>query len=299
MRTPEIDKHSNQVTNRGWDWILGVAGVTIVNCRSKKVVYEGSENILKINESLVKGDSVLLVADHSGNDETGNKETLISAGFVPRYLNNRQISGIIIREGTASREMGLEKRILFDTFVRLNVELLVVKTPKYEHDDNIRAGFNYPPTKRATKILGKPGGLVLIYSSGTRSPTMLPAEDGVPFLSAFADWVVPMTTVVETGAKPRVIIHEPMPGKDGVRRCMQEFGREAGKQTYSDLIMAIIAAGQPIIVKRGFYEGMAEQLERYMRNPTEFTPRFEDEREQKMMTAYILWRAGGFENSVR
>lgn len=290
MRTPEIAKIYNRVV----DWALGVAGVAITNRRLRKVVYSGQENILKINKDLGNGDSVLLVADHFGDDETGNDETLFSAGFVPR-LSNRKTSGIFIRKEIVSGEMGLRGRIIVAILARHKVEPLVVKTPKYEPDDNTRAEYNPPSTRRSTKILGKPGGLVLIYASGTRNPTMLEAENGSTFLPAFADWVVPMTTVVETGAKPKIVIHEPIPGKTGIRRCIKEFKREASGQVYSDLVMSIIAVGQPDIIKRGFYTEQAGQLESYMRDPTGLTPRFEDERTQKMMTAYIIWRAGGFE----
>lgn len=106
------------------------------------------------------------------------------------------------------------------------------------------------------------------------------------------------TTVIENGAKPKMVIHEPIPGKTGIRRCIKEFEKEASGQTYSDLVMSIIATGQPDIVKRGFYREQAGQLESYMRDPTELIPRFEDERTQKMMTAYIIWRAGGFEKTA-
>lgn len=180
----EIAKLYNPVA----DWALGVAGVVVTNRRLRQVIYEGSENILKINESLKWG-SVLLVADHFGNDNTENRETLYSAGFALR-LRNRKISAIFMREFQPN-EMR-RGRILLATLARHKVEPLMVKTPKYEPDDNTRAEYNPPSTRRGTKILGKPGGLVLIYASGTRNPTMLEAENGSTFLPAFADWVVPM-----------------------------------------------------------------------------------------------------------
>jgi len=290
MRTPEIEK----IYNKGVDWALGVVGVIITNRRLRKVIYDGQENILKINENLGKGHSVLLVADHFGDDETRNDETLFSAGFMLR-LNNRKTSGIFIRKEIVSGEMGLRGRTIAAILARHKIEPLVVVTPKYESDASTRTNYNVPPVQRSIKILGKPNGLVMDYSSGTRNPVMFEAEDGLPFISAFADWVVPMTTVIENDAKPKIVIHKPIPGKTGVRRCMKEFEREAGRQTYSDLVMNIIATGQPDSVKRGFYREQAGQLENYMRDPTGFTPRFEDERTQKMMTAYIIWRAGGFE----
>lgn len=283
-----------KIYNRAVDWGRGVVGVAITNRRLRQVVYSGQENILKINKDLGNGGSVLLVADHFGNDETRNNETLFSAGFMLR-LRNRKISAIFMREFQPN-EMR-RGRILLATLARHKVEPLMVKTPKYEPDDNTRAEYNPPSTRRSTKILGKPGGLVLIYASGTRNPTMLEAENGSTFLPAFADWVVPMTTVIENGAKPKMVIHEPIPGKTGIRRCIKEFEKEASGQTYSDLVMSIIATGQPDIIKRGFYREQAGQLERYMRDPTELIPRFEDERTQRMMRAYIIWRAGGFEKN--
>jgi hypothetical protein len=284
MRTPELIKQNNRL-----DQTLGEIGVRITNKIFNGVDYVGQEYIRIINERLGKGDSVLLVSDHPGF-----WQTIYTAGLVPQYLSNRGETGVLLKDAFVSGKMGLIGRMAIDILRRHAVEPLDVKTPKYEHNDKERTDYNLRSVWRCREILGEPRGLMMTFASGTRSRNMREAEDGLGYFSSRADLVIPLTTITSFGVRPKIVVHEPIPGKPGVEWCKGKFGIKASGLVFSDLVMNMIAVEQPKIRKRGFYREQAEYLERYMRNPTGIIPQTENLRVRRMIETYIAWRNGEF-----
>lgn len=287
MPTSEFAKRGNQLLDR----CLGEAGVFLTDMIFRRVVYMGQENIKRTNERLAEGNSVMLVSDHPGT-----METIYTAGLIPRYFNSRKESGMLVKDAFVTDGMGFVGRVAIDILDRRMVEPLGVKTPKYEPDKKTRTGYNFRSVKRCLEILDKPGGLLLIFASGTRSSIMFEAEKGLGRFSAKADWVVPITTITGSKGRPRIVVHEPLSGIMGVEWCTQQFGdKKVGRQVFSDLVMSIVAIGQPDKEKRGVYKEQANQLEIYKKNPTERISQFADPRLRRTVEAYIAWKSGRFE----
>jgi len=258
-------------------------GFHFIERRIAQITYRGEENIVKGNETLLKGGSVLLVADHPGTLAT------IDAASVMLLFPNRKHTAAMVKEELTSGELGFSS-VVVETFSRYQVEPLAVRTPKYHEDNTATKNFNAVSARRGMTILYKiPGSALLTFASGTRSHQMREAEPGLGGLSPFSDTVLPLTTINERG-KPIVIIHEPIPGKPGVSWCVKNLGKEQGRQAFSDLVMTIIASGQPDKKKQGFYEVYCEALEKFLWSGT--MP--EDPRLQNMLKAYEAWDQGAF-----
>lgn len=262
-----------------FDRFLGRAGVSLSELVLKHVAYQGAENIQSINERLGQGGSVLLVSDHPGT-----LETIYTAGLMP-LLTNRKTSGIILKDAFINGEMGLVGRMAVDVIREHGVEPIAVKTPKYEKDRGTRNDYNTVPVKRCLEILREEGGLLLTFASGTRSKEMREAEPGLNLFSSSADLVVPLTTITQEKQKPTILVHEPIPGKTGVAWCANSFGRTEGRQVFTDLVMTVIAAGQPDEQKRGFYQDFLCHLDGMQT---------ENPRILKMSEAYAAWKSGSF-----
>jgi len=271
-------------------WAEGIffkAGLPLSERLLERVLYQGAENIKAINERLGQGGSVLLVSDHPGT-----LETIYTAGLVPQ-LTNRKRTGVIVKEAFVNGEMGIIGKTAINILEKHNAEPIAVKTPKYEDNEDVRHDFNMLPVRKCIEILKTDGGLLLTFASGTRSKTMIEAEEGLNFFSPFASMVVPLTTVTEKGRRPTIMVHEPIPGKTGVKWCIGQFGKELGRQVFNDLIMTIIATGQPNEKIRGFYQEFCRQLEDSQINGG-LQNESENPRIQKVIMAYKAWRNGEF-----
>lgn len=256
-------------------------GLDFIGNRITHVTYEGEGNITGVNEALSRGESALLVADHPGT-----LETIDSTGVITK-LTSRQSAGVLVKVEHTSGKIGFSS-IVLEALAQHNITPIPIKTPKYHKQDTDATNFNARSTILCRRMLRGQASALLTYASGTRSRKMLEAEPGMGYLSQFADVIVPLTTIHVNG-QPKVIIHEPIPGKTGTAWCTAQF-QEEGIQAFSDLVMTIIASGQPNKKKRGFYQPYCEAIVNYYW----YGITTQDPRVQNMLQAYIALTEGVF-----
>jgi len=268
---------------------LGLIAVALIEKRMQKFPYIDDVHISTLNELLAKESSILLVSDHPGTNETMDTTGLI----IHLTKRNRANSGVILKAEFLTGEMGFKGSIALQALAHNKVQPIAVETPKYHKDEVKRSTHNFPSIQQCIRILRSKGGLLLTFASGTRSATMLEAEEGLGTFSRIAGMVVPLTTINENG-KSKIIIHDPIPGTSGSRWCKDNFGVVLGPQAFSDLVMTIIAYGQPDKEKRGFYKDLSSILDQYKKNEIDDFNQIKDERSLRMLQTYIAWKDGAF-----
>jgi len=208
-------------------------------------------------------------------------------------LESAQKRAIVMTQAFESGQMGNGGRIVLRIVDHYGAEPIFVMTKKYVPDSEVRRRYNEEQKKIIKAFLRTPATALLMYPEGTRQLEMGEARKGFSEFASDVSAVVPLTTVVENGQRPQIIIHEPIPGEEGIARCTEFFGEELGRQVYSDLVMTIIASAQPNVGKRGVYKQICNDLEEYL-HPSRNQPQSLDLRSQRIIEAFTAWKSGAF-----
>ncbi len=274
-------------THRAIDKLTGKVTVPLADIIVRaRVAFEGYSHLPAIEQQLQSG-SVLIVSDHPST-----LSTIFPVKIIHKLQGKKQV-GLLMNKRFQTGEMKAIGYVALQMIEQLGYKPFFVHTKKYQPDENERRELNKDPIEQFQNLLREPGSVGIIYASGTRQTDMGEAEKGIRGFARVSDMVVPVSTVIQRGHKPQVIVHEPILGKRGIEWCTREFN-ELGGEAFSDLVMTIIASGQPDEEKRGFYRPYCEALIKLQNGDTANVTDITDARIRRCVQTYIGWR-GNFQ----